>query len=362
MAGENPASTTEYIQHHLQNLVYGKLPEGFERHTEAGTEVLAADTWTMAHGAAEAAAMGFWAIHVDSMAWSIGLGVLFCWIFRSAAVKATSGVPSGMVNFIEMVVEFIDESVKDSFHGKNKMVAPLGLTVFVWIFLMNLMDLLPVDLVPKLLVLVGVEYQKIVPSTDPNVTMGMALGVFCLMVFYSIKLKGIGFIKELTLHPFSPPTKGWAIILAPVLILVNFFMEFVSLIAKPFSLGLRLFGNMYAGEMIFILIATMLAGSAGAGFLGGLQGSSEEASFAIWSPVFILTVVLLWLNMRDKVSTKNTIIGTSILLAFAGGVFALGGGAIQWAWAVFHILVVTLQAYIFMVLTVVYVSMAHEEH
>ena len=183
-----------------------------------------------------------------------------------------------------------------------------------------------------------------------------------LNYFYSIKLKGIGFIKELTLHPFSPPTKGWAVVFTPILILVNFFMEFVSLIAKPFSLGLRLFGNMYAGEMIFILIATMLAGSAGAGFLGGLQGSSGEANFAIWVPVFVLAIVLLWLNLRNKISTRNTILGTSLLLAFAGGIFALGGGAIQWAWAVFHILVVTLQAYIFMVLTVVYVSMAHEDH
>ena len=208
MSGENPASTTEYIQHHLQNLVYGKLPGGFERHTENGTEVLAADTWTMAHGATEAAAMGFWAIHVDSMAWSIGLGIIFCWMFRRAAVRATTGVPSGFLNFVELIIEFIDSTVKDSFHGKNKMVAPLALTIFVWIFLMNLMDLLPVDLIPKVLMLAGVEYQKIVPSTDPNITMGMALGVFVLMLYYNIKIKGFGFVKELTMHPFN----HWAFI------------------------------------------------------------------------------------------------------------------------------------------------------
>jgi F-type H+-transporting ATPase subunit a len=360
MASEAPPTTTEYIQHHLQNLVYGKLPVGFER--DSNSEVLTSDTWVMAENQMEVAEMGFWAIHVDSMAWSIGLGVIFCWIFRSAALKATTGTPSGLVNFIEMVIEFIDASVKDSFHGKNRMVAPLGLTVFVWIFLMNLMDLIPVDLIPELLTFVGVKYQKIVPSTDPNVTMGMALSVFCLMVFYSIKLKGIEFLKELTLHPFEPPKKGWPIIFTPLLILVNFFMEFVSLLAKPFSLGLRLFGNMYAGEMIFILIATMLAGSAGAGYLGGFQGSSTDANFAIWLPIFALTIVLLSLNLKDKISTKNTVLAVASLLVLGGGVFALGGGAIQWAWAVFHILVVTLQAYIFMVLTVVYVSMAHETH
>jgi len=150
MSGENPASTTEYIQHHLQNLVYGKLPEGFERHSDVGGEVLSADTWTMAHGATEVAAMGFWAIHVDSMMWSIGLGIIFCWMFRAAAVRATTGVPSGFLNFVELVVDFIDGTVKDSFQGHNKMVAPLALTIFVWIFLMNLMDLLPVDLVPSI--------------------------------------------------------------------------------------------------------------------------------------------------------------------------------------------------------------------
>lgn len=292
MAGENQ-TISEYIVHHLTNLTYGKLPAGYERYD--GSVVTDGGAWVMAHGGEEAAAMGFSAIHVDSMLWSVGLGVLFCWLFRRMAVKASSGVPSGMLNFIEMIVDFVDGTVRDTFHGRNKMIAPLALTIFVWVFLMNLMDLIPVDLVPWGLSLVGVGYHKIVPSTDPNITMGMALGVFILMLYYSIKVKGFGFVKELTMNPFN----HWAFI--PV----NLFMEVVGLLAKPFSLGLRLFGNMYAGEMIFILIAALFS-----------------AGFAWMAPA----------------------------------------GLLQIGWAIFHILVITLQAFIFMVLTIVYLSMAHEDH
>ena len=249
----------------------------------------------MAHGGEEAAAMGFNAIHVDSMFWSITLGIVFCWLFRRVAIKAETGVPSGVLNVVEMVVEFIDNTVRDTFHGHNKLVAPLALTIFVWVFLMNLMDLLPVDLVPHLVSLVGVPYQKIVPTTDPNITMGMAIGIFVLMMYYSIKVKGFGFVRELTMNPFN----HWAFI--PV----NLFMEVVGLLAKPFSLGLRLFGNMYAGEMIFILIAALFS---------------------------------------------------------AGLVWLVPAGLLQVGWAIFHILVITLQAFIFMVLTIVYLSMAHEDH
>jgi len=292
MAGENP-TTTEYIQHHLTNLTYGQLPAGTVRYD--GT-VLTESTWTMAHGSQEAAAMGFNAFHVDSLLWSFGLGLIFCLIFRSVAKAATSDVPGRFQNFIEIIVDFVDGNVKDMFHGRNPLIAPLALTIFVWVFFMNLMDLIPVDLVPWLLMHVGVGYQKIVPSTDPNITLGMALGVFILMIYYSVKIKGIGgFTKELTMHPFN----HWAFI--PV----NLFMELVGLLAKPFSLGLRLFGNMYAGEMIFILIAVMYS---------------------------------------------------------AGWIFGLFGGFLQIGWAIFHILVITLQAFIFMVLTVVYLSMAHEDH
>jgi F-type H+-transporting ATPase subunit a len=355
MAGGNPASTTDYIQHHLTNLVYGKLPAGYERHTDQGVEVLQADTWTMAHGGQEATDMGFWAIHVDSMIWSIGLGSLFCWMFLRAAKKAHTGVPAGWLNFVEMIVDFIDGAVKDSFHGRNKMVAPLALTIFVWVFLMNLMDLLPVDLIPTLLMLAGVEYQKIVPSTDPNITLGMALGVFVLMLYYSFKIKGTGFVKELTMHPFN----HWGFI--PV----NLFMETVGLLAKPFSLGLRLFGNMYAGEMIFILIATMFAAGAGAGFVsGGLHAEffGEQTSGYFWLVIFLLVSGVCWLNLKGKVSTGKTVLLCMAFMAIGGGLFALGGGLMQWGWAVFHILVITLQAFIFMVLTVVYLSMAHEDH
>ncbi len=340
MAADGPANTTEYIQHHLTNLVYGNHPE---------------NGWGFAYGAQEAAEMGFMAIHVDSMAWSIGLGLLFCLLFRAAAKRATTGVPSGMLNFVELVVEFIDGAVKDSFHGKNKMVAPLALTIFVWIFLMNLMDLLPVDLVPELLILAGVEYQKIVPSTDPNITLGMALGVFILMLYYSIKIKGTGFIAELTMHPFN----HWGFI--PV----NLFMETVGLLAKPFSLGLRLFGNMYAGEMIFILIATMFAAGAGAGLIGGglhAQIFGQNTSALFWLVIFILVCGVCWLNLKGKISTGKTVLLCVVFMALGGGLTALGGGLMQWGWAVFHILVITLQAFIFMVLTVVYLSMAHEDH
>jgi F-type H+-transporting ATPase subunit a len=292
MAGENQ-TVSDYIVHHLTNLTYGKLPAGYHRHD--GSTVEEGGAWVMAHGGEEAAAMGFTAIHVDSMIWSIGLGILFCWFFHRMAKRASADTPTGAVNFVEMIVAFVDNTVRDSFHGRNKLVAPLALTIFVWVFLMNLMDLVPVDLIPHTLSLLGVEYQKIVPSTDPNITMGMALGVFILMLYYSITVKGFAFVKELTLNPFNHP----------LFIPINLFMEVVGLLAKPFSLGLRLFGNMYAGEMIFILIAALFSGG------------------------------ILWL---------------------------LPAGLMQVGWAIFHILIITLQAFIFMVLTIVYLSMAHEDH
>ena len=292
MAGATQ-TISQYIVHHLTNLTYGKLPAGYER--EDGSVIGEGGAWVMAHGGDEAAAMGFNAIHVDSMLWSIGLGIVFCWLFRRVARKAEAGVPSGWVNAAEIIVEFVDNTVRDTFHGRNKMIAPLALTIFVWVFLMNLMDLIPVDLIPSLLALAGVHYHKIVPSTDPNITMGMALGVFILMLYYSIKIKGFGFVRELTLTPFN----HW------LFIPVNLFMEVVGLLAKPFSLGLRLFGNMYAGEMIFILIAALFS---------------------------------------------------------AGLAWAAPAGLLQIGWAIFHILIITLQAFIFMVLTIVYLSMAHEDH
>jgi F-type H+-transporting ATPase subunit a len=290
------ASSGEYIKHHLQNLTYGQLPAGYERHDVHGNaEVLQQATWTFAHGAEEVKAMGFWSINVDSMLFSIGLGLLFLFLFRMAAKKATSGVPAGLQNFVEWVIEFIDNSVRGSFSHQNALVAPLALTVFMWVFLMNFMDLLPVDWLPYAAAVSGVPYMKIVPSTDPNVTFGMSLSVFFLVLFYSVKMKGAGgFFSELAFQPFPK-----------FLFPVNLLLEGVGLIAKPISLALRLFGNMYAGEMIFILIALMFGG---------------------------------------------------------GWILAVFGGALQWAWAVFHILIITLQAFIFMTLTIVYLDMAHAEH
>jgi F-type H+-transporting ATPase subunit a len=285
MAGE-AKTTAQYIEHHLTNLTYGMNPE--------------TGVWGFAHSAEEAAAMGFWSINVDSMAWSIGLGLVFLALFRKAASAATAGVPGGFQNTVEMIVEMLEDQVLSVFNHKNALIAPLALTIFVWVFLMNLMDLLPVDWIPELAVLAGVSHMKIVPSTDPNITMALALSVFALVIYYSIKCKGAGgFLAELSLHPF-PVKKG---VMAIFIVPVNFLLESVTLIAKPLSLGLRLFGNMYAGEMIFILIALMFGGG------------------------------LLW---------------------------AVMGGVMQWAWAVFHVLIISLQAFIFAVLAVVYLAQAHD--
>ncbi|MCZ6578171.1 MAG: F0F1 ATP synthase subunit A, partial [Gammaproteobacteria bacterium] len=223
-------SSSEYIKHHLTNLVYGQHADG---------------SWGIADGADEIKEMGFWSINLDSMIFSIGLGCFFLWIFRKAAKKASTDAPTGLQNFIEMMIEFVDGSVRGSFTGKNPLIAPLALTIFVWIFLMNLMDLIAVDHIPWLAGLLGVPYLKIVPSTDPNITFGLSLSVFALVIYYSIKIKGPGgFFAELAFHPFPK-----------YLMPINLVIEGVTLIAKPVSLALRLFGNLYAGEMIFILIA-----------------------------------------------------------------------------------------------------------
>jgi len=211
------------------------------------------------------------------------------------AKAATSDVPGGWQNFVEWVVEFIDESVRGSFSGQNKLIAPFALSIFIWVFLMNVMDLIPVDWLPWLAGAVGVGHLKVVPSTDPNITFGLSLSVFALVLYYSVKMKGLGgFFGELAFQPFPK-----------FLMPINLLLEGVTLIAKPISLALRLFGNMYAGEMIFILIALMYGGS--------------------------------------------------ILLGAFGGLLQLG-------WAIFHILIITLQAFIFMTLTIVYLDMASQEH
>lgn len=277
--GHGPQTSGEYIEHHLQNLQVCK--------DEAGA-------WVWNHCVGNPMT-----INVDSMFWSILLGLIFVWLFFGAARKTSAEKPSKFQAFVEIVVDFVDGSVKDTFHGKSRLIAPLGLTIFVWVFLMNLMDLVPVDWIPRLAGGAGIPYMKVVPTTDVNVTFGMSIAVFFLIIFYTIKNKGVlGFVAELTLHPIMPPTKGWGLIAAPFIIAFNFILESVALIAKPVSLSLRLFGNMFAGELIFILIALL-------------------------------------------------------------GIYQL---PLHFGWAVFHVLIVTLQAFIFMMLTIVYLSLASESH
>ncbi|GGY56300.1 ATP synthase subunit a [Bacterioplanes sanyensis] len=285
-------SSQEYITHHLQNLTYGKLPAGYVRVNKYdGTETeLTTSTWTIAQSSQEAKDMGFMAVHLDSLGWSVFMGALFVWLFSRAAKKATAGVPGTLQNICESVVEFVQGMVKDTFHGRNPMIGPIALTVFVWIFLMNSLKWIPVDFIPGIASMLGAPYFKIVPTADPNGTFGVAIGVFLLILFYSIKVKGVGgFAKELSFTPFN----HW------LFIPFNLFLEVLGLLTKPLSLALRLFGNMYAGEVVFILIALL-------------------PFYAQW----VLNI----------------------------------------PWAIFHILVIPLQAFIFMVLTIVYLSQAHEDH
>lgn len=285
MAAGEEITLTGHIQHHLTNAKMCTV-DGSVAFNKACSEA------------------GFWTWHIDTLAWSIGLGLLFLFLFKRAASKATVGVPGKFQCFIEMVVEFVANNVKDTYHGKSKLIAPLALTIFVWVFLMNLMDLIPVDFLPAFAGYVGEAgfgvdshdvYMKIVPTTDINMTAALAIGVFLLMIGYSIRIKGVtGFIKELTLHPFHASNVFVQALLVPF----NLLLELIALVAKPFSLALRLFGNLYAGELIFILI----------GAVGLMQ-----------LPLHFI-------------------------------------------WAVFHILVIVLQAFVFMMLTIVYLSMASADN
>jgi F-type H+-transporting ATPase subunit a len=276
--GHGPLTSSDYITHHLQNLQVCKVD----------------GEWAWNHCAGNPMA-----INVDSMFFSVVLGLVFIWLFGSAAKKASAGKPGKLLAFVEIVIDFIDSSVKDTFHGKSRVIAPLALTLFVWVFLMNLMDLIPVDWLPMAATGIGVAHLKVVPTTDVNITFGMSISVFVLIIIYTIKFKGVtGFIGELTLHPIAPPTRGLGLIAAPLIIAFNFILESVALLAKPVSLSLRLFGNMFAGELIFILIALL-------------------------------------------------------------GIWQL---PLHFGWAVFHVLIVTLQAFIFMILTIVYLSLAAQEH
>jgi F-type H+-transporting ATPase subunit a len=283
MAAEQPTTANEYIHHHLQ----------FLSNQEP-------------HGVAD-----FSVIHLDSVFFSVLLAVLFAGSFYFAARKATSGVPGKFQNFVELVVEFVDTQVKDSFHGTSKLLAPLALTIFCWVFLFNAMDVLPVDLLPAIAHGIGIQHLKVVPSTDVNVTFGMSLTVFILIIYYSIKAKGLGgFIGEFTLQPFTSSNKVVKVILIPF----NFVLEVIPFLARPISLSLRLYGNLFAGEMIFLLLAVL-----------SLHGVEQLSHVSGW-----FFVVMQF--------------GLALL------------------WAIFHLLVITLQAFIFMVLTIVYLSMANEHH
>jgi len=347
-SGSEAPTSGEYIQHHLQNLTFGQHADG---------------SWGIAHGAAEAAEMGFWAFHVDTLAWSLILGFSFFFIFRGVAKKANSGVPSRFQAAIELVVEFVDTNVKDSFHGTSRLIAPLALTLFVWIFLMNLMDLIPVDVLPFVVGAVGIPYQKVVPTTDVNATMGMSLAVFALIIYYSISFKGLkGFLAELVFNPLNPKELGIPKVLWPLVMAFNFMLEIVSLLAKPVSLGLRLFGNMYAGELIFILIALVF--TAGSGYVGSGLSYWFGEHIPVWFWVVATASVFLTLgaNLKGKLSTKWTLwflLGEMLMI---GGLAFLGGQLMHFGWAVFHILIITLQAFIFMMLSIVYLSMAQSHH
>ena len=267
MATAAPAGPTEYIVHHLTNLKVGS---------------------------------GFWTFHLDTMIVSWIVGAFVFGLMHAAARRATSGMPGRLQNFVEMVVTMVNNQVKDTFHAKNALVTPLAITIFVWIWIMNAVDFLPVDLLPIVLGWFGVHYWKAVPTTDPNMTFAMSITVFCIMICFNFKFKGVGgFTHEVLTAPFGK----W---LAPV----NIVFRIIEDLAKPVSLALRLYGNMYAGEMIFILLAVL-------------------CSTGTLSNFFVPTLF--------------------------GGV--LGAG-----WAIFHILIVTLQSFVFMMLTIVYLSLASESH
>ena len=255
MASGEALTTSGYIVHHLTNLTVGS---------------------------------GFWTFHLDSLIVS-GLLGLFAFVGMSRlAARASITSPGKLQTLVEMIVSFVDQQAKDTYHGRSPLVTPLAITIFMWVFLMNAMDLIPVDFIPMLLGLAGVHYFKVVPTTDPNLTFAMSLTVFTIMLVMNVKVKGVGgFLHEVFTVPFGAK-------LAPV----NLLFRIIEDIAKPISLSLRLFGNMYAGEMVFILIALM----------------------GIWQLPLALP------------------------------------------WALFHILIITLQAFVFMMLTLVYVGQAHDAH
>lgn len=257
------AMSADYIEHHLQHLQ------------------LNLHTFTLGNG-------GFWTLNIDTFVIGLITAFLIGGVLRYVAVNEHLGVPKGIHNAVELVIDWVQRTVYETYHGKSLLIAPLALTLFLWILIMNTLDLLPVDFMPTILNMFGIKHFKIVPTADPNATFAMSISVFCLIIFYNFTVKGLALGKEILTKPFGA-------FLFPVNILFRLIEEFV----KPFSLSLRLFGNMFAGELIFVLIAML-------------------PWWAQWMP---------------------------------GGI-----------WAIFHILIITLQAYIFMMLTIVYLSMAHDSH
>lgn len=262
--------TVEYIQHHLQNNAVGE---------------------------------GFWTFHLDTIGVSVAIAALIIFVAARLGKRLETGVPSGFQNAVEGVLDFVSGQVRDTFPGRNPLIAPLALTIFLWVWLMNFMDLIPVDLLPLLAQMItgNPEFHlKVVPTTDLNTTMAMALTVFALILYYNVKVKGLwGFIKMFLFHPFGK----W-------FVPINVVMTLIEEVSKPLSLGLRLFGNMFAGELVFLLIA----------LIGGTLAVGVAALF--WAPLQAL---------------------------------------LDLGWLIFHILVITLQSFIFMVLTIVYLGMAHTE-
>jgi len=269
MSAGKTMNPSDYIQHHLQ-------------HWQLNLKTMTIITDNHPHG--------FWVLNLDTMLVSILLGIFFLFFFYRVARRVERGVPGKLQNFIEYAVSSVDNLCQEAFPQRDKLMAPLALTIFIWVFLMNFMDLIPVDLLPRLLGLIGVAHFKAVPTADPSLTFAMSISVFFLIIFYNIKSKGPGgLLVEILSKPF-----GWW------LLPVNVFFRCVEEIAKPLSLSLRLFGNMFAGELVFILIAALIP------------------FWAQWGP---------------------------------GGI-----------WAIFHILIISIQAFIFMMLTIVYLSMAQEKH
>ncbi|WP_319380627.1 F0F1 ATP synthase subunit A [Thiomicrorhabdus sp.] len=262
--------TVEYIQHHLTNNTIGE---------------------------------GFWTFNMDTIVVSFLLGALIVFMAARLGKKLETGTPGGFQNFVESILDFVATNVRDAFPGHNPLIAPIALTIFLWVWIMNFMDLIPVDLLPYLYQLITGDhhaYLKVVPTTDLNTTLAMSFTVFALILFYNIKIKGVvGFIKMFLFHPFGK-----------FFVPVNVVMTLIEEIAKPLSLALRLFGNMFAGELVFLLIA----------LIGGTLAVGAAALF--WAPLQVL---------------------------------------LDLGWLIFHLLVITLQAFIFMVLTIVYLGMAHDE-